>query len=399
MKNKEMPALATRAIHGSSRKDAFGSPYTPIYNTTTFSFPSSSALQDVVEGRKPGSLYTHYGHNPTVQSPEETLACLECAELALAFCSGMAAISTLFLTHGRDGIVCVGDAYGGTMELLSSQLPLLGIKTHLVLASSALLAVDNTFASPVNQRPLELGADIVVHSATKFLGGHSDLTAGAMMGAVELLAPVAAWGKNLGSILAPETAVLLSRSLRTLVVRVRQQNASAQAIAEAMARHRCVARMFYPGLPDFPGHALARRQMLGFGGGAHHRGQRRWRRGSPGCRPRAFVHPCTEPGRCRKPHHPTLYHKPSRPDRRSAAPARHFRRHAALISWAGRLRRPDRGSRPGINRSGERLTASVRVGRQGRAQSVMLACPHLASIAFGTRTCHSDKILPACGPG
>lgn len=307
MNNKQAPALATRAIHGSSGKDALGSPYTPIYNTTTFSFPSSAALLDVVEGRKPGSLYTRYGHNPTVLALEEMLASLENADAALAFGSGMAAISTLFLAHGRDGIVCVGDAYGGTMELLSSQLPQLGINAHLILASEidrldellaegarlvfcetpgnptlelldihaiatrahasgALLAVDNTFASPVNQRPLELGADIVVHSATKFLGGHSDLTAGAIMGARELLVPISAWRKNLGSILSPETAALLSRSLRTLVVRVRQQNASGQTIAEAMARHPRIARVLYPGLSDFPGHALACRQMHGFGG-------------------------------------------------------------------------------------------------------------------------------------
>lgn len=310
MSRKEAQGLATRAIHGSSGKDArdaYGSPYAPIYNTTTFSFPSSAALLDVVEGRKPGCLYTRYGDNPTVLALEETLAGLESAELAWAFSSGMAAISALFLAHGRDGIVCVGDAYGGTMELLSSQLPLLGMKTHLLLACEmerldellaqgvklvycetpanptldildlralaakahahgALLAVDNTFASPVNQRPLELGADLVVHSATKYLGGHSDLTAGAMMGTKALLMPVFGWRKNLGTMIAPEVASLLSRSLRTLVVRVRQQNASAQAIAEAIARHPRVARVLYPGLPDFPGHELAARQMHGFGG-------------------------------------------------------------------------------------------------------------------------------------
>lgn len=307
MNKKQPQGLATRAIHGSASKDAHGSPYTPIYNTTTFSFSSSAALLDVVEGRKPGSLYTRYGQNPTIQSLEETLAGLESAELAWTFSSGMAAISTLFLTYGRGGIVCVGDVYGGTMELLSSQLPQLGIRTHLILgneidrldellaagsklvfcetpanptlelldiralaarthAHGALLAIDNTFASPVNQRPLELGADLVVHSATKYLGGHSDLTAGVLMGSKQLLMPAWNWRKNLGGMLAPETAALLSRSLRTLAVRVAQQNASAQAIAEAMARHPRVARVLYPGLPDFPGHALARSQMHGFGG-------------------------------------------------------------------------------------------------------------------------------------
>jgi cystathionine gamma-synthase len=133
-------------------------------------------------------------------------------------------------------------------------------------ARGALLVVDNTFASPVNQQPLALGADLVVHSATKYLGGHSDITAGALMGAKALIDAVWPWRKNLGQTPAPETAALLARSLRTLVVRVRQQNATALAVAQAMASHPRVARVLYPGLPSFPGHALAARQMAGFGG-------------------------------------------------------------------------------------------------------------------------------------
>lgn len=307
MSGKQSNTLATRAIHGHTSKDAHGSPHMPIYNTTTFAFPSTADLLDVVDGRKPGSLYTRYGLNPSIFALEETLAGLENAEMAWAFCSGMAAEVALFMTHGRDGIICIGDAYGGTLELLATQLPLLGIRTHLILgneldrldellaggaklvffetptnptlelldiaaivarahAHGARVAVDNTFASPVNQRPLELGADFVVHSATKYLGGHSDLTAGVLMGSKELLLPVWNWRKNLGSTIAPETASLLARSLRTLVVRVREQNVSAQAVAEAMLRHPKVTRVHYPGLPDFPGHALAKRQMHGFGG-------------------------------------------------------------------------------------------------------------------------------------
>jgi len=307
MSEAQKTALSTRAIHGHSAKDAHGSPHTPIYNTTTFAFASTADLLDVVDGRKPGSLYTRYGLNPSIFALEETLAGLEGAEMAWAFCSGMAAETALFLTHGREGVVCIGDAYGGTLELLASQLPLLGIKTHLILgneierldallaegaklvffetptnptlelldiraiaaiahARGAKVAVDNTFASPVNQRPLELGADFVVHSATKYLGGHSDLTAGTLMGSKADLLPVWNWRKNLGSMIAPETASLLARSLRTLVVRVRQQNAAAQSVAEAMVRHPKIARVYYPGLPEFPGHALAAEQMHGFGG-------------------------------------------------------------------------------------------------------------------------------------
>jgi len=299
--------LATRCVHAGELADAHGSPHTPTYTTTTFRFASTTDLLDVVDGRKAGSLYTRYGLNPTITSLEQKLAALEGAPAAWAFCSGMAAETALFLTHGRKGIVCLGDAYGGTLELLASQLPLLGIRTHLLLgddmarldailaegselvfletptnptleifdihaiakmahAHGAKLAVDNTFASPVNQNPLALGADFVVHSCTKYLGGHSDLTAGALMGAAELLAPVWNWRKNLGSMIAPEIAALLARSIRTLPVRVRQQNDTAQKIAEAMAQHPRITRVLYPGLPDFPGHALARKQMSGFGG-------------------------------------------------------------------------------------------------------------------------------------
>jgi len=300
-------AFATLCVHAGEIADAHGSPHTPIYTTTTFKFPSTAAVLDVVEGRKAGALYTRYGLNPTIQALEEKLAALEGAEAAWAFCSGMAAESALFLTYGRTGIVCLGDAYGGTLELLSSQLPTLGIPGYFLLgdeldalpsllkrgaglvffetptnpaleqfdiaaiseiahAHGALVAVDNTFASPVNQNPLELGADFVVHSATKYLGGHSDLTAGALMGAKSALAPVWSWRKNLGQAIAPEIAAQLARSLRTLPVRVERQNATAMKVALAMQAHPQVERVLYPGLPDFPGHALAKRQMKGFGG-------------------------------------------------------------------------------------------------------------------------------------
>ena len=299
--------LSTRCVHAGELADGHGSPHTPLYTTTTFKFASTADLLDVVDGRKPGSLYTRYGLNPTVASIEQKLAALEGAELAWAFCSGMAAETALFLTHGRKGIVCLGDAYGGTLELISSQLPLLGIHGHFLLghelskldellaqgaglvfletptnptleifdiqaiaklahAHGALVAVDNTFASPVNQNPLALDADFVVHSCTKYLGGHSDLTAGVLMGSQDLLMPVWNWRKNLGTTIAPEIANLLARSIRSLPVRVRAQNTTAQAVAEAMARHPKVARVLYPGLPDFPGHALASKQMTGYGG-------------------------------------------------------------------------------------------------------------------------------------
>ncbi|MBL1274081.1 MAG: aminotransferase class I/II-fold pyridoxal phosphate-dependent enzyme [Oceanospirillales bacterium] len=298
---------ATRIIHNRRHKDSLGSPYSPVYNTTTYRFTDTASLQDVIEGRTPGNLYTRWGSNPTIRELEQGLAGLEDAEGALAFASGMAAISATLFAFGRNGIVCVGDLYGGTQELLTKHLEPLGIPVAFLLqhesnqltnalnkpgmlvycetpanptlgildirelaqrthAKGAFLAVDNTFASPINQRPLALGADISIHSATKYLGGHSDLTAGAVMASAERIQPIAQWRKNLGQILAPETAALLSRSLRTLPVRVQQHNDNAMAVAQAMVSHPAIKRVLYPGLPDFPGHSLAAQQMDGFGG-------------------------------------------------------------------------------------------------------------------------------------
>lgn len=298
---------STRAIHGTTLRDAHGAPHLPIYNTTTFAFEDTAALLEVIDGRKPGPFYTRYGMNPNTFALEETMAAIEGAEAGLAFCSGMAAATTLFITHGRNGIVCLGDAYGGTLELLGDLLPMLGIDTTFLLGSEldqleavleagtrlvffesptnptleifdiaaiselahrygALVAIDNTFASPVNQHPIELGADLTFYSATKYLGGHSDLTAGFVLGAREVVAPMSNWRKNLGTAIAPEPASLLARSLRTLTIRVKAQNASAQMIAEAMEANPHVKRVLYPGLASFPDHELAAKQMNGFGG-------------------------------------------------------------------------------------------------------------------------------------
>lgn len=298
---------ATQIIHNRRHRDSFGSPYSPIYNTTTYRFADTVSLQEVVEGHTSGNLYTRWGSNPTIQELEQGLARLEGAEDALAFASGMAAISATLFAHGRHGIVCVGDLYGGTQELLTKHLEPLGIPVTFLLkhepeqlaealnkpgmlvycespanptlsildlkklaqqahAKGALLAVDNTFASPVNQRPLALGADLSLHSASKFLGGHSDITAGAVMASADRIQPIALWRKNLGQIIAPETAALLSRSLRTLPLRVRQHNENAMAVARAMEAHPAIKQVLYPGLPDFAGHSLAAQQMDGFGG-------------------------------------------------------------------------------------------------------------------------------------
>ncbi len=298
---------ATLAIHSQQHQDPLGSPHVPLYDTTTFRFPSTADLLEVTEGRRRGPFYTRYGLNPTIQALEDTLAALESAEAALAFASGMAAISSTLLAHGRAGVACAADIYGGTQALVMGQLPMLGIPTQLLpnmeaatveaalrsgarvlliesptnptlqvldiarLAEQAhehdaLLVVDNTFASPINQQPLNLGADLVVHSATKYLGGHSDLTAGSVMGAAHLLEPIGSWRQGLGSVLAPATAALLSRSLRTLPLRIARHNDNALALAEALQHHPAIRRVLYPGLPSHPQHELARQQMQGFGG-------------------------------------------------------------------------------------------------------------------------------------
>ncbi len=296
--------FATRCIHDGAGHDAYGAARPPIYHSTTFTSETGGPASDTDESPP---LYTRYGRNPTLYMVERQLAATEDAEAALVFASGMAAISSTCLALGRGGVVTLGNAYGGTLDLLTRQLPALGIATavlapdeddrleellgqgyELVLLESptnpelavqdiedvarrahargARLVVDNTFATPVNQQPLALGADLVLHSATKFLGGHSDLTAGAAMGAKALLDELDGWRRQLGQAPAPETAALLSRSLATLEVRVQRQNATALQLAQFLAAHPRIARVCYPGLATTRGHAIAARQMSGFGG-------------------------------------------------------------------------------------------------------------------------------------
>lgn len=301
--------FSTRCVHAGERRDAEGAIHTPLYNHSLFGFPSTAALLEVVEGRKPGNLYTRYGLNPTLRSLEEKIAHLEGGERALAFSSGMAAETAVFMTYAPAGshLLCLGDVYGGTIELLEKILPASGIETTFLLGSeqdqlpklcrkntrllfletptnpnmevfdiaklaqvcrslNILLVVDNTFASPYNQNPLSLGADLVIHSATKYLGGHSDLTGGVVVGSKDKVEPLWLRRKGLGSVMAPEVAFLLLRSLRTLAVRVERQNQTALAVAQYLSRHPRIAKTNYPGLADFPGHAIAKKQMRGFGG-------------------------------------------------------------------------------------------------------------------------------------
>lgn len=307
--DNDFTGFQTKCVHGGEQLDKEGGIHIPLYNHSTFGFRTTSDLLDVVEGRKQGNLYTRYGLNPTIRAVEKKLATLEDAENAYVFSSGMAAEAAVFMTYCKPGdrIICIGDVYGGTYELLSLNLEKFQIETKFILGSelhtlensitgntrlvfletpsnpnieifdiaeiarlckkkNTLLVVDNTFASPVNQNPLELGADIVVHSTTKYLGGHSDITGGVIMGAKELIEPVGIWRKNLGQMMAPEVAFLLARSIRTLGVRVKMQNHNAMEIAKYLVAHSKIKRVNYPGLPKFKGHEIAKKQMKGFGG-------------------------------------------------------------------------------------------------------------------------------------
>lgn len=308
MKN-QFTGFQTRCIHSGEELDKEGGIHIPLYNHSTFGFSSTSDLLDVVEGRREGNLYTRYGLNPTIRAVENKLGAIENAESAFVFSSGMAAETTVFMTYCEPGdkIICIGDVYGGTYELLSMNLKKFLVETTFLLGDelhrldqisddktrivfletpsnpnieifdieeiakfckkrNILFVVDNTFASPVNQEPLKLGADLVVHSTTKYLGGHSDLTGGVVMGKSSLIEPLAVWRKNLGQMMAPEVAFLLARSLRTLAVRVKSQNQSAMEIAVFLQNHKKVEKVNYPGLPDFKGHDIAKKQMSGFGG-------------------------------------------------------------------------------------------------------------------------------------
>tara|TARA_R110002050_G_scaffold71891_3_gene154759 strand:+ start:157287 stop:158468 length:1182 start_codon:yes stop_codon:yes gene_type:complete len=299
--------ISTLCIHGGDITDVLGSPSMPLYDTTTFGFDSTADLLEVVNGTKEGYLYTRYGMNPSIKALESKLALLDGAEQSLVFSSGMAAISALFLTYARRGMICVGDIYGGTMQLLTEQLPELGIVTQFIdpadlvhlekqlqvgidlvffetpsnptlkiiditeitkLAHKygALVAIDNTFASPANQKPLLLGADFAIQSATKFLGGHSDLTAGVLSGQTKYLNRINAWRKNLGQMLAPEIAHKLVRSLSTLPLRIQRHNSNALAIAHYLEAHSTVNHVYYPGLAGSAHHEVAKKQMSGFGG-------------------------------------------------------------------------------------------------------------------------------------
>ncbi len=306
--------LTTQAVHaGEERRKPHGALTTPIVQTSTYTFSDSGEILDFMrrkEAEEPG-LRCEYGRysNPTQTAAEGKLAALEGAEKALLFGSGMAAITTTLLARlsAGDHLVLVSDCYHRTRELALAFLERWNIRTTLVpvdqpgvleeaiqpstrlifaetptnpylrvmdVAYLAQLArrhgittvVDSTFATPVNLRPLELGIDLVIHSASKYLGGHNDLLAGVVAGSHLDLEPVEHARGVLGGISNPIDAYLLLRGLKTLELRVRRQNESGLHLARFLEGHPAVHRVYYPGLPSHPDHAAASRLMDGFGG-------------------------------------------------------------------------------------------------------------------------------------
>ncbi|MGJ7907591.1 cystathionine gamma-synthase [Actinopolyspora sp. H202] len=295
--------FATRAIHAGQHPDSStGSVIPPIHATSTYA-------QDGVGNQRAGYEYSRTG-NPTRTTLEECLAALESGSYARAFSSGMAATDAVLRSVLRPGdhLVIPDDAYGGTFRLIDKVLtgwgvdytpvrvsevdevraairhntkllwvesptnPLLNIADLTALAelateTSTRLVVDNTFASPYLQQPLSLGADVVVHSTTKYLGGHSDVVGGAVVTSDEEVASGIAFLQNtVGAVPGPFDAWLTLRGIKTLAARMEQHSANAARLAAALREHPKVTRVFYPGLPEHPGHEVAARQMRLFGG-------------------------------------------------------------------------------------------------------------------------------------
>jgi methionine-gamma-lyase len=301
--------FSTLAIHGGRAADAHKSVVTPIYQTATFRYDSVEEGARLGAETGPGYFYTRWG-NPTTDAFEQKLALLEGGEAALATSSGMAAITTAVMSvvRGGDHVVAPKAVYQATFGLFHSVLPAYGVEATLLddpdlsayaralrpntkllyietpnnpllgivdiagvvalaRAHGARTIADNTFATPYNQTPLALGVDLVCHSATKYIGGHHDVTAGVIVGAREVIRRCVLTMRTFGGVLDPLAAYLLIRGLATLALRVERHNANALGLARHLAAHPKVARVHYPGLPEHPRHAIAARQMSrGFGG-------------------------------------------------------------------------------------------------------------------------------------
>ncbi len=307
--NEDDAKRATLSVWGGEGGELIaGATQVPVVNSIAFGYDDVDHWRDVALGDADGHIYGR-NTNPTTAVFEEKLRLLEGAEAATSFATGMAAISaTLFaLLSPGDRVVSVKDTYGGTNRLFLDHVPRFGIEAELcdtddeesilraidagcgllyletptnptckvldvaklaerAKARGATVVVDNTFATPINQSPLELGADLVLHSATKYLGGHADALGGALCGDRELVGRVFRYREVNGATLSPDSAYLLLRGMKTLHLRVERQNDNAMRVARYLEGHDLVERVFYPGLESHPGHHVAKRQMRGFGG-------------------------------------------------------------------------------------------------------------------------------------
>jgi cystathionine beta-lyase/cystathionine gamma-synthase len=301
--------FSTRAIHAGEQRDPqTGAITTPIYQTSNFAFTSTQELLAYNRGEASAYIYTRYG-NPTLKAVETKMVALENGDDAAVFASGMAAITTaiLPLVEQGDHIVASRDIYGGTFNFLNTILPRFGITTSFVDATKieviteaiqsntkllfcesptnptlklvdlvqlaklgrehALPVIfDNTFATPINQHPARWGIEIIVHSATKYLGGHNDLMAGVVIGPTDYIQSVKELLKIFGGVLDPHAAWLLLRGLKTLPLRVHRHNQTSLQVAKYLEDHDKVRHVYYPGLESHPQYSLAKTQMQGYGG-------------------------------------------------------------------------------------------------------------------------------------
>ncbi len=311
---KTQLSLSTRAIHGDKLYAYKGPVSLPIYQTTNYRFDSSEDAVRYAKGDSSVYVYTRY-HNPTVHDVETKLALMEGAESAALFSSGMAAISTaiLAITKAGDEIISTPALYGGTYRFFRDELPKQNIKVHFLdpgnlfrisslatprttivyfetptnptlslvdmaeivrqtriaekkVGKKITVMIDNTFASILNQDPFPYGVDVITESATKYLGGHSDVMGGVVLGKSEYLSKVRGLAKHYGGCADPFAAYLLFRSLKTFELRVERQNKNALTLAKALEKNKKVNRVLYPGLSSHPQHKLAKEQMSGFGG-------------------------------------------------------------------------------------------------------------------------------------
>ncbi|NIP85601.1 MAG: cystathionine gamma-synthase [Planctomycetales bacterium] len=303
------PGLSTQSVHAGEARQKHGDAITDaIFCSSTFTFPNTQAVIDFIEHKLPREEYGRYG-NPGEKFVEAKLAALEGGEAALLFASGMAAIVGLLMAklNAGDEVVFFDECYHRSREFCSKHLSRFGVVTHQVPAcdyeamaaaitpNTRLLVsesptnphlsivdlerfveigrqhrvetlIDATLATPVNLRPLEAGVDYVLHSATKYLGGHNDLLAGVIVGRGEALEPVRQLRGIMGAVNSPHNEYLLARGLKTLELRMQRHNENGLAVAEFLEGHPRVERVYYPGLPSHPYHDVARRTMKGFGG-------------------------------------------------------------------------------------------------------------------------------------